>query len=294
MAKNTSRLILVTGATGRQGGAVLRHLRQKGFPVRAFTRDPASAKARALVGQGTEVVHGDLDDPASITRALDGVYGVYSVQNWRENGLEAEVRRGKNVADAAKRSRISHLVYSSVAGADEGREVPHFASKLEVEEYIRRTGLPFTIVRPVYFMENWLAMRESIANGTIEQPLKPETNMQMVAVDDIGGLVANVFEHTGKWQEKVFELAGDQRSVGDVAQQFSRRLGREVSYVQIPWEQYEQKAGPESTKMLRWFEEKGHHADIAAARQAVPALHSFDAWLNSAWQEASRAALSRR
>jgi uncharacterized protein YbjT (DUF2867 family) len=290
MAKNSNRLILVTGATGKQGGAVLRHLQQKGFPLRAFARDPDSPKARALVGRGTEVVRGDLDDPTSITRALDGVYGVYSVQNWREGGLDGEIRQGKSLIDAARRARVSHLVYSSVAAADRAPEVPHFASKFQLEEHLRRSGVPFTVVRPVFFMENWLGMRENILNGTIQLPLNPETSLQMVAVDDIGACAAAAFEQPRKWQEKVFELAGDELSMAGTAQHFSRRLGREVSYVQAPWDQFEQNTGRESAMMFRFFEEKGYHVDISAVRQEIPQLHSFDAWLNSAWQDASRAA----
>src|SRR2546425_681173 len=97
MAKKSAKTILVTGATGRQGGAVLRRLREKGFSVRALTRDPAKPQARALVGQGTEVVRGELEDPASLTRALDGVDGVFSVQAAAEDGVEGEVRQGINL-----------------------------------------------------------------------------------------------------------------------------------------------------------------------------------------------------
>src|SRR5438477_6046704 len=116
MPKNTGRLILVTGATGHQGGAVLRRLRKRGFPVRILTRDPNKPAARELVGSGAEVIRGDLDDKATVTRALEGVHGVYSVQAGGD--VESEIRQGINLADAANRSRISHLVYSSVASAD--------------------------------------------------------------------------------------------------------------------------------------------------------------------------------
>src|SRR5689334_1375441 len=111
MAKKNERIILVTGATGKQGGATLRHLRQKGFSVRALTRDPTKAEARALVGQGTEVTRGDLNDQSSLTRVLDGVYGVFAVQTAAEEGVDAEIRQGINLIDAAKRSRISQFVY---------------------------------------------------------------------------------------------------------------------------------------------------------------------------------------
>src|SRR5260370_860601 len=205
--KNKSKLILVTGVTGHQGGAALRHLSERGFSCRALTRDPGSPKARHIVGSGTEVVRGDMEDPASLTRALDGVHGVYAVQTPYESGVEAEVRQGINLIDAAKRSRITHFVYSSVGSADRRTGLPHFESKFRIEEHLRSTGMRYTILRPVFFMENWFGMRTAIEGGALTLPLDPATRLQMVAVDDIGGIVAAAFEHPGKWKGQAFEIA---------------------------------------------------------------------------------------
>src|SRR5690349_6049700 len=147
MPDTDNKLIRVTGATGQQGGATLRHLQQHRFPVRAVTRDPNRPKARTLAGRGIEVVSADLDKPESLTRVLDGVYGVYSVQS-RSDGIETEVQRGINLADAANRARISHFVYSSVGSADRNTGIPHFDSKFKIEQHIQATGLPYTIIRP--------------------------------------------------------------------------------------------------------------------------------------------------
>jgi uncharacterized protein YbjT (DUF2867 family) len=283
MAKKNQKLILVTGATGKQGGAVLRHLLQKGFAVRALTRDPDKPAARALVGHGTEVVRGDLNDAGSLTRAIDGVDGVYSVQSRGENGVEGEVRMGIALADAAKRSRIGQFVYSSVASADQHTGIPHFESKLRIEEHLRGTGLRNTILRPVFFMENWLGMRDRIEGGTLALPLRPETRLQMIAVDDIGAFAAMAFEKPGHWQGRAVELAGDQLSMTELAQAFSRMAGREVRYEQVPWDQFEQKAGPEYTAMYRWFDETGYHVDIPALRQEYGKLMGFERWLQSKW-----------
>ncbi|MBV9679873.1 MAG: NmrA/HSCARG family protein, partial [Acidobacteriaceae bacterium] len=155
MAHNKDRTIAVTGATGHQGGAVLRHLREKHFPVRALTRDANSPKVRTLMTPGVEPVSADLDDLASLERALDDVYGVYSVQPFTDN-QEEEIRQGNHLIDAANREEISHFVYSSVAGADASTGIPHFESKGKIEEHLRNSGLPYTIFRPVFFMENWL------------------------------------------------------------------------------------------------------------------------------------------
>jgi uncharacterized protein YbjT (DUF2867 family) len=281
MAKNTKKTILVTGATGHQGGAALRHLRDRGFTVRALTRDPDSQKARGLVGHGTEVVRGDLDDPAALSRALDGVDGVFCVQ---PRG-EAEVRQGKGLIDAIKRTRVSHVVYSSVGGADRKTGVPHFETKYQIEEHLRGTGLHYPILRPVFFMENWLGMRDRIESGVFAQPLKPETRLQMVAVDDIGAFAALAFERSKHWDGRAVELAGDELSMNELAQAFTRMSGREVRYEQTPWDEFEKQAGPEMTMMYKWFEDAGYQADTSALRQEYSNLTSFDRWLNSSWSK---------
>jgi uncharacterized protein YbjT (DUF2867 family) len=288
--KTKDRLILVTGATGHQGGAAVRHLRERGFSCRALTRDTSSPKARALVGKGMELVQGDMEDQATLTRALDGAYGVYGVQTFYPDGVDSEIRQGINLIDAAKRSRISHFVYSSVGGADQHTGIPHFDSKFRIEEHLRGTGMRYTILRPVFFMENWLGMRQSIENGEIALPLDPETRLQMIAVDDIGGVVAAAFERAGKWQGRAFELAGDELSMSGLAQAFSRTLGRDVHYRQVPWDDFERQAGHELAIMYRWFQDVGYHADISAVRQEYPKLTSFDRWLTANWHTAVRTA----
>jgi uncharacterized protein YbjT (DUF2867 family) len=282
---NTQRTILVTGATGQQGGAVLRRLRERGFPVRALTRDPDKPAARALAGHGIEIVRGDFDDPASIGRALEGVYGVFSVQPAFPAGVEAEVRHGKLLAQLAERAHISHLVYTSVGGADRNTGVPHFDSKWQIEEHIRSLGLPHTIFRPVFFMENWAGMGGMLAQGAITLPLSPARTLQLVAVDDIGAFVALAFQHPGRWLGQVIELAGDERSMRDTADLFGRITGREIRYQQIPWEAFGQQAGHEMTVMMRWFEEAGYRADIAALREIYPRLTTLDRWAQAQdWQ----------
>jgi uncharacterized protein YbjT (DUF2867 family) len=278
---NTARkLILVTGATGKQGGAVFRHLRKRNFPVRVLTRDPGKPEARALLGKGVEVVQGDLKDPASLTKALEDVYGVYSVQNSTE-GAESEILQGINLADAANRSGVSHLVYSSVGSADQNTGIPHFESKFRIEEHIRGTGLRYTIFRPVFFMENWLARKKQIEEGKLALPLNPGTRLQMIAVDDIGAFVALAFEHPGHWEKRAVELAGDELSMTELARAFSRLAGRDIELVQVPWDQFKQQAGPEMTTMFRWFQDVGYHVDIAALRQEFPELTNLERWLNT-------------
>ena len=279
MAKpsNQKRLILVTGATGKQGGAVVRHLRTRGFGVRALTRDPDRPEARALIGQaGIEISHGDYEDKSSLLRAMEDVHGVFSVQPY-QNGAEAEVRQGIALIDAAHSSDISHFVYSSVGSADQHTGVPHFDSKWKIEEHLRGTGMPYTILRPVFFMENWLAMKGMLDQGRLLLPLTPETILQQVAVDDIGEFAAMAFEHSGKWQGTATDLAGDELFVDQTAQSLH------ATYSQIPWEDFAKQAGAEMTSMFRWFQDVGYHADIAKLRQEHHCLMNFERWRNTYW-----------
>lgn len=280
MSKNSERIILVTGATGRQGGAVYRHLRKKGFKLRALVRDPNSNQARQLMGNGQEVFQGSFDDPDSMMRAMDGVYGVFSVQSYTAR----EIEQGEAVIEAASRRNVSHFVYSSVGSADEETGIPHFESKIKVEEHLRSSGLPYTIMRPVFFMENWhRRFGESIRNGQLQQPLSPTTSLQMVAVDDIGAFAALAFEHPDKWKNRTFSLAGDELSMQQIADAFARVTAQNVKYVQVSWDQFERNMGRELTVMYRWFQETGFHFDIEEVRREYPPTRTFNRWLDACW-----------
>jgi uncharacterized protein YbjT (DUF2867 family) len=151
--QNVERLILVCGATGSQGGAVARSLLDRGFRVRALTREPQKPEAQALADEGAEVVQGDMEDRSAMDQVLvEGIYGVFSVQNFWEAGYDREVEQGKTVADVAKAAGVEHFVYSTVGSAHRQTGIPHFESKWEVEEHVREIGLPYTILRPAFFM----------------------------------------------------------------------------------------------------------------------------------------------
>src|SRR5215208_7552092 len=152
-----SKIIAVTGATGQQGGAIARKLLEDGWKVRALTRDQEKPAAQALASAGAELIAGDLDSRSELDAAFEGAYGVFSVQNfWLPNvGFEGEIRQGKNVADAAKAAGIGHLVFSSVGAAHRGMGQKHFESKWIIEQYIHSLELPYTILRPAAFFENF-------------------------------------------------------------------------------------------------------------------------------------------
>jgi uncharacterized protein YbjT (DUF2867 family) len=273
-----TKTILVTGATGQQGGAVARQLlKQPGFAVRAFTRDPAKPAARDLAQAGAEMIQGDLDDTDSVRRALEGAYGAFSVQNFMEAGYDGEIRQGKQLADAAKAAGVQHFVYSSVVSAERQTGLPHFESKWQIEQHIGQGGLSHTILRPAFFMQNWYNyMREPILHGTLPLPLNPQTPLQQISVDDIGAFAALAFQNPSKWHGRTVELAGEELTMLRVSELLTRAVRRPVRYVQVPWEQFRENAGEEMTKMYRWFEDVGYHVDIAALRKEHPQLATLE------------------
>jgi uncharacterized protein YbjT (DUF2867 family) len=282
MADN--RLILVTGATGKQGGAALRSIRERGFSVRAMTRNPDQPAARALVGEGVEVVAADFRDSESLRRAMDGVYGVFAMSTFFEAGVDAEIAQGRALADAAQNSRVTHYVFTSVAAADQNTGIPHFDSKYQIELHVQRLGFPYTtVLRPGFFMENWLWQRDAIEAGQVFLPLSPERKLQQIAVADIGFFAAMAFDKPDRWYRRAIELAGDELSGNEVAAAFSTKLGRPVQYVQVPWDQFEQQSGHELTVMFKWFEEKGYSANIDTLRVEHSGMYSFARWLNENW-----------
>ena len=273
-------VILVAGATGTQGGSVVRHLRAGGFAVRAITRDPDADKAQPLRETGADVVRGDLTDRASLDGLLDGVSGVFAVGTPFEAGMEAEVAQGTTLGDAATAAGVSHYVYSSVGGADRDSKVPHFESKRAVENHLRELGLPLTVVRPVYFFENFggWSLQPAGDGYTMPMPLSPGRTLQTVASDDIGAFVAMAFADPDAWIGRAFELAGDERTLPEYAQAIAADVGAPVEYVQAPWETIRAQS-EDIYRMYDFFEREGYAADIGALRAEYPALRTFDGWL---------------
>jgi uncharacterized protein YbjT (DUF2867 family) len=285
-----SGLILVTGATGQQGGAVARRLLDAGRSIRVLTRDPA--KAQPLAERGAEVVRGDMTDPASLERALDGVWGVYAMTTPFEGGTETDVEQGKTMADAASSAAVERYVLSSVIGATDATGIPHIESKGAVEEHLRVTGMSSTILRPVWFMENLLApwMWPAVRDGTFALPLLPETRLQMVAVGDVGAYAAAAFLRPEEFDGAVIPLASDERTGADLAAALTHRLGHEVRFEAVPLEDLDETLargfGPEFGRdlaaMYRWFNtEDFPRVDISATerRWGVP-LTRFESWLD--------------
>ena len=288
MQKETqqNKTILVIGATGQQGGAVMRSLSAHGWKVRALVRDLAKPAAQRLAKNNIELRQGDLLTPASLEEALEGVYGVFSVQSPAEQGVGGEIVQGKFLADAAQKAQVEHFVYSSVGGAERESGIPHFESKWQVEKHIRALGLPATILRPVFFMDNFASyFGASIKqHNTLLLPLHPQTRLQLIATKNIGSFAALAFEQPTSFIGKALEIAGDELSMMELAETFGRVMKRPITFVEQPMEQVIQ-SSPENALMMEWFNKEGYQAVLPALRALYPSLLNMEAWLReTGWQ----------
>ena len=255
------RTILVTGATGQQGGSLLGALAGSEFTLRAMTRKPDSEAAGKLRASGVEIVKGDLDDAESLTRALDGAWGVFAVQNTWEAGVEREEEQGKRLAQLAKDAGVQHYVYTSVGSAHRRTGIPHFDNKARIEDTVRQLQFPSHVIfRPVFFMEN-LPTPYFLNGDAIYSTLEPGTPLQMIAVEDIGKFVARGFTEAGRLNRREIDLAGDAATMPEAAAALSAGLGRSITYVRIPIDEV-RKNSEDYALMLEWFERVGYDADI--------------------------------
>ncbi len=252
------RPIVVTGATGKQGGSVTRRLLARGHRVRALTRSPYKPAAQALEQQGAEVVRADLEDRSTLDAALLGASALFSVQDFLEAGVEAELRQGTNLARAASASGIDHIVYSGASTIDRNTGVPHLDSKWQVETQVRASGKAFTVFRPAAFMDNWEWDREAILkSGVVRYPIRPDTYYRQVAVADIAAMVVTAFEFPQTWSGQIMPLAGDVSTMSQITATLSSVVGKSLHYEQMSWEQCIEEQGQELMAMYRYFDTFG-------------------------------------
>jgi uncharacterized protein YbjT (DUF2867 family) len=273
--------VLVTGATGKQGGHLVRDLLARGHSVRALARNPESPAAAALVERGVTVVKGDFQDQASLERAARGVDAVFAMSTPFGTDEKTETREGINVVRAAAAVGVKHLVYSSVAGADRETGIPHFDSKFEVEKEVRRSGVPFTIVAPVFFMDNFLAdyMVAGLAKGSISMAVPATRRLQQIAVADIAQFAALVIERRASFLGKRIDIASDELTLAAVAAAITEASGRDIEYTAVPVDTVRQ-WNDDLARMYEWFDRVGYDADVVGLRSLYPEVdwHRFSTW----------------
>lgn len=279
------KTIVVAGATGRQGGAVINHLLNGGsFRVRALTRNERSARAERLGALGVELLEASLDDSPGIERALKGADGVFSVQNYWEKGVgfEGEIRQGKNLAEAAKKAGVKHFVQSTMADGQITYPdvLRHFHSKARLEEYIDAMGLPRTFLGTVTFMDNILdpKMGGGWTLPFISRILKPDMPYHMLAVDDIGGIAAAVFADPDKYIGRKINMVSDSPTVPEMKLIYREVTGRSPKRLQFPvW--LSKMMNHEFVAQLEWQSAGGWTFRTDEASAVYPKLTSFREFL---------------
>jgi uncharacterized protein YbjT (DUF2867 family) len=278
-----SGLVAVTGATGRQGGAVTRALLRAGRPVRALTRKPQGRPARALAEAGAEVVAADMDDPASLDRAFAGADGVYSVQSFATAGLDGEIRQGRNVGDAAARAGVAHLVFGSAAPGRRGTGVGSWESKLAIEDHLRTLDLPLTVLRPTAFMELMTDRDFYPAAGVWH--VWPgiagwDFRVPWLSCADLGAVAATVFADPARYAGAVLELASDERSLAGCREAYERVTGRRPRSFPMPLWLF-QRFTPDTVRLWRSLAEDPAVVDVERTRDVVPDAMGVEQWLRS-------------
>ncbi|MGW7427153.1 NmrA/HSCARG family protein [Streptomyces sp. NPDC054813] len=277
--------ILVLGAAGGQGGAVVRALQSRGAAVRGLVRNPRSASARRLAGQNVEVVGGDLEDRESLASAMRGVAGVFAMTTPFESGPAAEIAQGRAILAAAHQARVPHLVFSSVAGADQDTGVPHFETKAVIERELAAGEVPYTILGPTYFFDNALGDEERIRQGVLALPLPPDRRLQQLARPDLGAFATAVLVAPDAFVGRRIELAGDAPTPGDMAAALGAALGGTVRHNEA---QLDEIGNDDMRAMWAFLRSVGYGVDLPALHAAHPELRwtSFADWARSTFSTA--------
>jgi uncharacterized protein YbjT (DUF2867 family) len=284
------KTILVVGATGAQGGSVARNLLARGkFAVRVLTRNPESEKAQALRALGAEVVKGDLDDRASLDAALQGVDGVFGVTNFWEHFAHEEVH-GRNLVEAVAAAKVKHFIFSTlppIAKETGGAlKSPHFDIKAEHEELARSLGIPSTFIHVPFYFENFLYFfpPRPAGDGSFQFGFpQGDRPLAAMSVEDVGRVVAPMFEQPEQWIGKVVKPAGDEIPASEYAAIMSRTTGADIRFAHVPRETFAALGFPGAEDLADMFEYYRLHIpsrvnDIASCRARAPELQNFATW----------------
>lgn len=290
-------IILVLGATGQQGGSVARALRSSGWAVRALVRNPDTAEARALADLGCTLAVGNQADRVSIERAVAGTYGVFSVQpssgqSSSDMTDDDEVAYAITVAEAAREARVRHFVQTSVIAAGQGAMgVPHFDSKAVIEERLQAIDLPVTIVRPSTFMDLLMLPGLGLDRGVMTFLMHLDQTVQFIAVADIGRIVAAIFADPARFIGQTMPIASDAATGDQLGAALSRATQRSIGYCRFPEGVLAENRVLRGAASLIDDGRLAGNADIAALRDLVPGLYTFDTWLDGPGKPLLQAAL---
>lgn len=277
----TDRTVAITCITGSQGNAAVRHLQGSGWRIRGLTRNRSGASAARLTAGGVELLEGDMSDAAALARLVDGVDAVYGVTDFFRNGLEREVEQGRALVDAAKRAGVKHFVFPSVALADQRTGIPYFEAKVAIEDHLRASGLPATVVRPAIFMEDLVETKYAPPMwwGTVRKTVGADKRLYWIAVDDVGAIVARVLGDPGQYIGQAITLAGDLKSIGEAREIFKRVRGKAPLAIPAPLWLIRRVVNADLVPMWEWLGSHPIAADMEPARRILPEVKSMERWL---------------
>ncbi len=277
-----SKTIFVTGATGNQGGAVARQLSAKGFHVRALCRNTVSPAAQELKKLNVELVTGDLDEPSSYRNFLQDADGVFSLQIFSK-GIEKEKKQGIALASLSKESGVKHFLYSSVIGADANTGIPHWESKNVIEQHIKQSGLSYTILRPSSFFENFLLppVKSRILKGKLVTPTAKNKVQQFISASDVGRISTMIFMDPEKYRGRTINIGAEQMDMQHVAAIFSKVMGKEIKYQQLPGLITRLVMGSDLSKMFKWINHNDalFIKDLDTLKKEFPGMLSLEDWI---------------
>lgn len=272
--------IFVTGATGNQGGAAARNLLSKGFYVKALVRNPSAVKLNAH--ENLEIIKGDLDDVNSYRHHLHDCDGIFCNLVFIY-GIKKEIKQGFELVSASKESNVKHFVYASVIGSDLNTGIPHWESKNKIEGHIKASGMSYTILRPSSLYENMLLpqVKSRILKGKLVLPNHKTTVQQFISSEDVGKIATTVFSNPAKYKGLTINLAAEEMNSEQLASTFSKVMGREIKFQQLPMFITRLVMGRDLAKMFRWINNNDSCfvKDMQAFKNEFPGMLSLEEWI---------------
>ncbi|MEU2712526.1 NmrA/HSCARG family protein [Streptomyces sp. NPDC007205] len=273
--------VAVTGATGAQGGATARALLAAGHRVRALTRRPDAPAAQALRTLGAEIRHADFDDRPSLDAALTGADALFAVTTPFGTDTATEVRQGEALVDAAAATRVRHVVLTSAAHADRATGVPHYDSKYRIEQHLRASGTPWTVIAPAAFMDNYTGgwTLAGLRAGVFGWPMPPDRPFALIPASDIGAFAALTFERRTDFTGRRIDIASDTCTPEQIAATLTRAAGRPVRHREVALDHVRTRSA-DLAAMFAYFTTQGLDIDVPALRRAHPEIgwHTFTSW----------------
>ncbi|MFI0259620.1 NmrA/HSCARG family protein [Streptomyces sp. NPDC017056] len=273
--------VAVTGATGVQGGATARALLAAGHRVRALTRHTGAPAADALRRLGAEVRHADFDDRASLDAALTGADSLFAVTTPFGTDTAAESRQGRALVDAAAAARLGHVVLTSAAHADRGTGIPHYESKHLVERHLRAAGVPWTVIAPAAFMDNYTSgwTLDGLREGSFAWPMPADRPLALIPAADIGAFAALVLRRRDAFAGRRVDIASDTCTPRRIAQVLTVATGRTITHHEVPLTHVRARSA-DLAAMFAYFDTTGLDVDVAGLRRDHPEVgwHGFADW----------------